>query len=393
MIEDTAQQPVVMVVDDQPANLKLMEDTLRREGYAVRSFPRGRLALTNVTEFPPDLILLDINMPEMDGFAVCERLKGDPKLASIPVIFLSALSATEDKVLAFRSGGVDYVTKPFQMEEVQARVRTHIELHRARRAERDLLEKTVTGAVRSMAELIHLTGPSLGERSATVRRIVAHITSQLSLQDAWQYELAATLCFVGGVVLPSEVFERGYTGASLSAAEEQIYNSYPDRSAQLLSNIPRLESVAEMVRNQHEFKDGVAPTGNVARGARMLQIAQALDRRILSGVTVPDALRELKRKFGSGAEEILSALERYRPLPTLTERKKLNIGELQASMIVEDDVATRDGFMIVGRETRLTPVLIERVRNFAKTRGVNQPIRVRIQRMDSSLDPIRQGAE
>jgi CheY-like chemotaxis protein len=76
-----------MVVDDQPANLKLMEDMLRQQGYGVRSFPRGRMALAAADERPPDLILLDINMPEMNGFEVCERLKSDQRLASIPSSF------------------------------------------------------------------------------------------------------------------------------------------------------------------------------------------------------------------------------------------------------------------------------------------------------------------
>jgi len=107
-----------------------MEEMLRREGYAVRSFPRGRMALASASELPPDLVLLDINMPEMDGFDVCERLKADPKLASIPVIFLSAVVETEEKVRAFHSGAVDYVTKPFQVDEVRARVRTQLQLHR-----------------------------------------------------------------------------------------------------------------------------------------------------------------------------------------------------------------------------------------------------------------------
>src|SRR5580692_2913550 len=119
----------IMVVDDQPANLKLMEDMLKQQGYSVRSFPRGRMALTAAGEKPPDLILLDINMPEMNGFEVCQRLKADEKLASIPVIFLSALNETDDKVRAFHSGGVDYITKPFQFEEVQARVQTHLSLY------------------------------------------------------------------------------------------------------------------------------------------------------------------------------------------------------------------------------------------------------------------------
>src|ERR1700738_3493230 len=91
----------IMAVDDQPANLKLLEDLLSQQGHTVRSFPRGRLALDAAARNPPDLILLDINMPEMSGFKVCELLKSDEKLAGIPVIFLSALTDTNDKIQAF----------------------------------------------------------------------------------------------------------------------------------------------------------------------------------------------------------------------------------------------------------------------------------------------------
>ena len=111
----------IMVVDDNPANLKLLEDILAQQGHEVRSFPRGRLALAAAMKKLPDLILLDINMPEMDGYEVCNRLKATGELSSIPVIFLSALSETKDKVKAFRSGAVDYISKPFQFEEVHAR--------------------------------------------------------------------------------------------------------------------------------------------------------------------------------------------------------------------------------------------------------------------------------
>ena len=119
----------IMVVDDQPANLRLLEDMLKVHGYKIRSFPRGRLALAAAAQNLPDLFLLDINMPEMNGYEVCQRLKTDPELSAVPVIFLSALHATEDKVKAFHSGGADYINKPFQVEEVQARIDTHLKLH------------------------------------------------------------------------------------------------------------------------------------------------------------------------------------------------------------------------------------------------------------------------
>jgi len=118
----------VMVVDDNVTNLQLLEMLLRMRGYEVRSFTRGQAALEAAASAPPDVILLDIAMPEMDGYEVCRRLKADPRLAAIPIIFISALSATRDKIKGFACGGVDYVTKPFQIEEVHARVETHHKL-------------------------------------------------------------------------------------------------------------------------------------------------------------------------------------------------------------------------------------------------------------------------
>ena len=97
----------------------------------MRAVTNGRQALQAVEQDPPDLILLDITMPEMDGYEVCRRLKANERSRDVPVIFLTALTDTADKVRAFDAGGVDYVTKPFQFEEVLARVKTHIALRRA----------------------------------------------------------------------------------------------------------------------------------------------------------------------------------------------------------------------------------------------------------------------
>jgi len=120
----------ILVVDDTPANLQVLTGMLKDHRYKVRPVPSGKLALQAAQHDPPDLILLDINMPEMNGYEVCERLKADEWLKGIPVIFISALAEPLDKVRAFAIGGVDYITKPFQMEELHARVATHLKLRR-----------------------------------------------------------------------------------------------------------------------------------------------------------------------------------------------------------------------------------------------------------------------
>ncbi len=131
----------ILIVDDETANLKLLKDLLSREGYEVRPADRPQLAINSALAKPPALILLDVRMPEMDGFEVCKRLKQDSRTGDIPIIFISALQDVKDKIRGFEAGGVDYITKPFQEAEILARVRTHIQLHRMQQNLEQLVEE------------------------------------------------------------------------------------------------------------------------------------------------------------------------------------------------------------------------------------------------------------
>ena len=136
MISETEKKPQlapnIMVVDDVPANLQMLTDVLKAKGYRVQPVPNGELALAAAGRDVPDLVLLDVNMPGIDGYEVCRRLKSDPQLAAVPVIFITALNEVADKVKGFGLGAVDFVTKPFEFQEVEARVHTHLELARLR---------------------------------------------------------------------------------------------------------------------------------------------------------------------------------------------------------------------------------------------------------------------
>ncbi|MBP0021848.1 MAG: response regulator [Cyanobacteria bacterium SBLK] len=112
----------ILLVDDTPDNLRLLSTMLGEQGYKTRKVPNGALALKVAKSAPPDLILLDVMMPDMNGYEVCRHLKADPQTTNIPIIFISALDDVFDKVKAFNVGGVDYITKPFQIEEVIARL-------------------------------------------------------------------------------------------------------------------------------------------------------------------------------------------------------------------------------------------------------------------------------
>ena len=136
----------ILIIDDNPDNLEILFSVLKNAGNSVSLAINGTLALAQLDQVNPDIILLDINMPGTDGFEVCRQIKSNPKFCKIPVLFISAHDNNEDKINAFRLGGVDYITKPFYPEEVLARIETHLSLLFSRRKleeQKHLLEKEI----------------------------------------------------------------------------------------------------------------------------------------------------------------------------------------------------------------------------------------------------------
>jgi len=187
----------ILVVDDTPANLHLLSRMLQQQGYKVRSAPNGKLALMGARATPPDLILLDINLPDLDGYQVCEQIRCMPHLSAVPIIFISALDQIEDKVRAFRLGGVDYITKPFQMEEVLARVQTHLTL---RRLQTELAHANASLA-HANASLAHANA-SLAHANASLAHANAGLEKRVAERTAELMQLnVAAQCFVPGEFL------------------------------------------------------------------------------------------------------------------------------------------------------------------------------------------------
>ena len=132
-IDNDSRNPTILIVDDIPANIALLVDYLEEHGYQVVVAQDGEEALQRTEFAHPDLILLDVMMPGMDGFETCQRLMESNEVKETPVIFMTALAETTDKVRGFEVGGIDYVTKPFQLEEVRARINTHLTLSAMRK--------------------------------------------------------------------------------------------------------------------------------------------------------------------------------------------------------------------------------------------------------------------
>lgn len=181
--------PTVMVVDDFPFNLNYLQKILSEQGYTVMAFPRGELALAAVAARVPDVILLDIVMPGLDGFEVCRRLKADARLEPVPVLFISALDEPRDKLQGFAVGGVDYITRPFDDQEVLQRVRTHLRLYRLSQhlenmvAQRTAQLEQANAALQEEIAIRRQTEEQLKRQQAMLQTVFDGITDPLILVD------------------------------------------------------------------------------------------------------------------------------------------------------------------------------------------------------------------
>jgi len=193
MSEDTkptSAREEILAVDDTPDSLRLLSELLTKHGYCVRPASDGALALKSAAAKTPDLILLDVNMPGMDGYEVCRCLKADEKSSRIPVIFISAFGDTRQKVTGFEAGGVDYITKPFEAEEVLARVGTHLRLRHAEEALRNA-QNTLELRVQQRTAELQASNQALRESEERTRRALEEIEalkSQLELHNDYLQE-------------------------------------------------------------------------------------------------------------------------------------------------------------------------------------------------------------
>lgn len=366
--EATGSKETILVVDDAPFNITLLSNILKPRFHVIAA-PNGETAL-KILDSPnlPDLILLDIIMPGMDGYEVCKALKANPKTAEIPILFTSSLSETPDIVKGFHVGGVDYITKPFQPEEVFARVEVHLALKRAKAEIQSVLSKTLVGSIRLMIETLTITQPQLVKQSNRIRRYAKDILKRLALdpQDSWSIELATMLSHIGCISMPDTVMKKMLMGKRLEPDELERYQQYPALGAKLLENIPRLEKTVEMVRNQLvspaelNFKpDQVEYTGSV-----LLNMLISFDLLVNNGFEEGFALIKVKQQIKGLPENLIDALQEVVREHGKSPEKRIPVNDIKPGMILAEDVFLKDGNLLLSKGTEFSANLIDLVQRF-----------------------------
>ena len=299
----------ILAVDDTPASLKLLTEILQSEGYEVRSAISGELALHSAYSNPPELILLDIRMPTMDGFEVCRRLKAQTETRDVPVIFVSSLSETTEKVEGFELGAVDFVTKPYQREELLIRVRTHLEMTRLRNRLEFLVDERTNELKSSMLAFVTAIASTVEMRdpyTAGHQRRTAHLASEIARQLELPEEqiqglnLASVVHDIGKIRVPAEILCKP---GRLNELEFGLIKQHPETGYEILKSIDFPWPIAKTVLQHHERLDGSGyPNGaidaEILLEAKILAVADVVEAMISHrpyrpGLGVDAALEEI----------------------------------------------------------------------------------------------------
>jgi putative two-component system response regulator len=277
----------ILVVDDNRTNALLLERVLLGEGHLVDVASDGQEALERIVHHPPDLILLDLDMPRVDGFEVCRQVKNDPATRLIPIVIVTAQNAFDAKLRAWELGADDFITKPFQCLEVVARCRSLLRIKRLVE-ERDSAETVVF----AFARVVEAKSPYTHGHSERVAAYSLTLAAEVSFpEDQWEkLRKGALLHDIGKVSIPDSILDKP---ASLTAAEFDIMKQHTVQGARIVEPLRSVRDAVPMIRWHHERLDGRGYPDGLFGGSIPLMV------RILSVADVYDSLSSARPYRGA----------------------------------------------------------------------------------------------
>jgi response regulator RpfG family c-di-GMP phosphodiesterase len=374
-------RPRILCVDDEPKVLEGLRLNLRRR-FDVTIATGGHAGLKLLeSDSAFAVVLTDMRMPLMSGSAFLAQVHR--RFPDTVRVLLTGHSDVEAAIEAVNEGQIfRFLTKPCDTDRLISVMEMAAEQHRLVTAERVLLEQTLRGSVKALTEVLAVQHPNAFGRATRTKAHVAALAAHLGLGAQWSIEVAAMLCPIATISLPGDTLEKLYDGRPLTAAEGVMVKRLPALTDQILANIPRLEPVREILAHLDARFDGEGGPRKGAKlplGARMLRLAIDYDLLETQGLVLPMALDLMRGRQGVYDPELLAsfgALLGSQQQQTVLRETELAL--LQPGMVFADDVRSPRGDLLVARGHEITQSLIERLRNFARTGGVTEPLRVAI---------------
>lgn len=389
-------QGCILVVDDDPIVRKLTRQLLGPMVSAVHAAASGEDALKVAAQLDPDLILLDVNMPGMDGFEVCRRLRADKRTQEIPVIMVTALHDRRSRLKGLEVGADDFISKPYDRTELRIRVRSILRVNRYRRLveERDRRESTWRGALDVLSSLLAVRDPTTFGAAKRVQRRAVDLARRLDVSDLDTVRLASLFCQVGRLTIPDSLLAKAATHHQLSRAERKIMRAIPQSSRQVLRHLPNLDHVGQVVFWQDKNYDGTGfpiedlDGRTVPLASRIIRVARDFEALIDLGLNAEEAQVRIHAHDRWYDPAVLHALDTQlldEVSAYAVRARDLRLAELCVGMeVLEDIVTVDDRLVVVGAGTEITGPLLERLHNFGRLKGIREPIVVKRMGIDET---------
>lgn len=373
----------ILAVDDEKNILDGIQRQLRKKFHIETALgpEKGLDAVLN--RGPYAVVISDLRMPKMDGIQFLARVR--EIVPDTVRIMLTGNADLENTIQAVNEGNIfRFLTKPCARENLEKVIQLGIEQYRLITAERELLQKTLKESINVLNKVLSLVNPEAFGRSSRIKRYVKQIGEKLEVPDVWKFELAAMLSQIGCVILPEEALKKLCRGKNLTGEEAQLFDMHPMIASDLLTNIPRMKKIAEIIRYQEKHFDG---NGNpkdtrkgkdIPLGARILKVALDFDLLEAKGVFKRRAIKQLQSRSGWYDPIVLDAFGKIVDDETMYIEREVMFSELKADMMLDEDISTSKGRLLITRGQEISDILLSRLKNFAKTEGVQEPIRVLI---------------
>lgn len=372
----------VLFVDDDPM---VLEGNLRtmRSRYAVASAPGAAEALSLIESSAPfAVVVTDLRMPRMDGISFLSRVRElRPHTIRILLTGEADLAAAE---AAINDGQIfRFLRKPCQLETLRSAVQAGVEQYNVASAERELLEKTLQGTIKSLAEVLAVTSPTVFARAVRVRDMVGPFADRIAVPEVWHMQVAAVLSQIGVATLPSDLARKLYQRTPLTEQERALAEGAETLAAAVAANIPRLETVRDILAfHRREFSPAdpriPGPRGlALPVGARLLRIAFDFDMLVTLGSAASEALAEMARNGHAYDPAMLTEFTRWQlqDVPVQATRD-IALDDLRSGMVLAADVITQSGVLLMARGQAVTDRVIAIIRARSERDRLRETVRV-----------------